>query len=147
MAKRKPPVRSLTSVATSKDRRHVVLQIISERHHEACMQGPLFAPADVEAHLQTCLQLLFAALSKPDSTENEYCMKAVMRIIVFVGPRIVPIAGDCLDWCAYMHACCGEGTSMLAHCCNLSVTHFVAPVLHHKSTECVAICDPNWKMQ
>jgi exportin-2 (importin alpha re-exporter) len=64
------------------------------------MQGPLLAPADVRAHLQELLRLLFAALRKADSTENEYLMKCVMRVIVFVGPEIVPIAGDCLDWCA-----------------------------------------------
>ena len=61
--------------------------------------GPLLAPADVTDQLQPLLQGLFGALGKEDSTENEYVMKCVMRVLVFVGPQIVPIAGDCLDWC------------------------------------------------
>lgn len=67
--------------------------------------GPLFQPGDVSAHLQAVLQGLFAALAMEDSRENEYLMKCVMRVIVFVGPQIVPIAGDCLGWCALPCVC------------------------------------------
>eukprot|EP00892_Ulva_mutabilis_P007604 jgi/Ulvmu1/5215/UM022_0008.1 len=58
----------------------------------------LFVPADVSQHLSQLLQLLFAALSKTDSTENEYLIRAVMRVVAFVGPQIIPVAGGCLDW-------------------------------------------------
>jgi len=63
---------------------------------------PLFVPADVAQHLNQLLQLLFAALGKPDSTENEYLIRAVMRVVAFVGPQIIPVAGGCLDWCAVL---------------------------------------------
>lgn len=59
---------------------------------------PRFVPADVSQHLTQLLQLLFAALGKPDSTENEYLIRAVMRVVAFVGPQIIPVAGGCLDW-------------------------------------------------
>lgn len=61
---------------------------------------PLLVPADVSSHLQQLLELLFAALRKEDSTENEYVMRALMRVIVFVGAQIVPVAQLCLDLCA-----------------------------------------------
>ena len=35
---------------------------------------------------------LFGAFQKPESGENEYLMKAVMRVITFVGPQVGPIA-------------------------------------------------------
>lgn len=58
---------------------------------------PLLVPADVSGHLQQLLELLFAALRKEDSTENEYVMRALMRVIVFVGGQIIPVAQLCLD--------------------------------------------------
>lgn len=58
---------------------------------------PLLVPADVSGHLQQLLELLFAALRKEDSTENEYVMRALMRVIVFVGAQIIPVAQLCLD--------------------------------------------------
>lgn len=64
--------------------------------------SPLLAPADVSRHLEGLLKLLFEALGKEDSTENEYLVKCVMRVVTFVGPQIVPIAGQCLDWCALL---------------------------------------------
>lgn len=59
---------------------------------------PLFVAADVSQHLNQLLQLLFSSLGKPDSTENEYLIRAVMRVVAFVGPQIIPVAGGCLDW-------------------------------------------------
>jgi exportin-2 (importin alpha re-exporter) len=67
--------------------------------------GPLLVPADVSQHLEHLLTLLFQALAKEDSTENEYLMKCVMRVIVFVRAQIMPIAGHCLDWCASAGRC------------------------------------------
>lgn len=61
---------------------------------------PLLAPADVAAHLQPLLGNLFGAFEKADSAENEYLMKAVMRVISFVGPQIIPVAPICLEKCA-----------------------------------------------
>jgi exportin-2 (importin alpha re-exporter) len=62
---------------------------------------PLLVPADVSQHISQLLQSLFAALSKPDSTENEYLMRCIMRVINFVGPDIASVAGACLDWCVF----------------------------------------------
>ena len=81
---------------------------------------PLFAPADVSQHLEGLLKLLFEALGKEDSTENEYLVKCVMRVVTFVGPQIVPIAGQCLDWCAAALALLRSGAELshtLGACC------------------------------
>lgn len=52
--------------------------------------------ADVAPFLQPLLEALFAAFSLPDSAENEYVMKALMRVIMFAGPAIAPAAPGCL---------------------------------------------------
>lgn len=41
------------------------------------------------------LERLFAGFSLPDSAENEYLMRAVMRVIGFVGSAIAPVSGVC----------------------------------------------------
>ena len=41
--------------------------------------------AELASLLEPLLAGLFGALSKPDSDQNEYVMKTVMRVIVFVG--------------------------------------------------------------
>jgi hypothetical protein len=45
---------------------------------------------------QGILNGLFTAFQQPDSTENEYLMRAVMRLISFLGPQIAPVAPLCL---------------------------------------------------
>jgi hypothetical protein len=44
-----------------------------------------FQPTDLASLLQSLLEKLFAAFSFPESGENEYLMRAVMRVIAFVG--------------------------------------------------------------
>lgn len=47
--------------------------------------GPRFQPSDLAPLLQPLLEKLFAAFKLPESGENEYLMRAVMRVIAFVG--------------------------------------------------------------
>lgn len=47
--------------------------------------GPRFQPSDLAPLLQPLLEKLFAAFKFPESGENEYLMRAVMRVIAFVG--------------------------------------------------------------
>jgi exportin-2 (importin alpha re-exporter) len=54
------------------------------------------AVADVLPVANPLLTGLFAAFSHPDSSENEYLMRAVMRLITFLGPQIAPVAPMCL---------------------------------------------------
>ncbi|KAL6747498.1 Cse1-domain-containing protein [Haematococcus lacustris] len=61
-----------------------------------------FSPADLSAHLAPLLQHLFAAFKLPDSAENEYLMRAVTRVIGFVGPDIAPVAPAALQELARM---------------------------------------------
>ena len=44
--------------------------------------------AELAPQLEPLLAGLFGALSKPDSDQNEYVMKTVMRVIVFVGKDV-----------------------------------------------------------
>lgn len=55
--------------------------------------------ADVLPLAQGILSGLFAAFQQPDSAENEYLMRAVMRLISFLGPQIAPVAPMCLQVC------------------------------------------------
>lgn len=47
--------------------------------------------------MQALLERLFEGFKLPDSSENEYLMKAIMRVIGFVGPAIAPVSGVCLQ--------------------------------------------------
>ena len=58
---------------------------------------PRFSVADLRAHLMPLLTNLFGALRKPESEENEYLMKAVTRVITFVGPEVWAL---CLQKCS-----------------------------------------------
>ena len=49
---------------------------------------PRFSVGELTQLLQPLLENLFAAFKLPDSAENEYVMKAVMRVISFVGPQV-----------------------------------------------------------
>jgi hypothetical protein len=48
----------------------------------------VFSPEEVQPVLLPLLTNLFAAFSKPESEENPYLMKCVMRVIVFAGPQV-----------------------------------------------------------
>lgn len=48
----------------------------------------VFSPEEVQPVLLPLLTNLFAAFSKPESEENPYVMKCVMRVIVFTGPQV-----------------------------------------------------------
>ena len=59
--------------------------------HACCLQeggAPRFSLADVSPVLNDLLQKLFGAFSLPDSRENEYVMRCVTRVVVFVGPEV-----------------------------------------------------------
>lgn len=64
--------------------------------------APRFTPADLASILEPLLTHLFAAFTKPDSAENEYVMKAVMRTISFVGVQIAPVAPAALQQLSQM---------------------------------------------
>ena len=53
---------------------------------------PAFTPEQLAPYLQPLLERLFGVFRLPESGENEYAMKTVMRTVVFVGPAIAPIA-------------------------------------------------------
>lgn len=53
---------------------------------------PRFQASDLQSHLMPLLSNLFAAFQKPESSENEYLMKCVMRVIAFVGPQVRPLS-------------------------------------------------------
>lgn len=44
-----------------------------------------FTPEELAPFLQPLLEKLFAAFALPESGENEYLMKCVMRVVTFVG--------------------------------------------------------------
>lgn len=45
--------------------------------------------SDLQVQLEPLLQGLFGAFQQPESAENEYVMKCVMRLITFVGPQVL----------------------------------------------------------
>ncbi len=47
-----------------------------------------FHVQDLAPVLEPLLQALFSAFLKPDSAENEYVMRCIMRVIDFVGPEV-----------------------------------------------------------
>ncbi|GFR48907.1 hypothetical protein Agub_g10856 [Astrephomene gubernaculifera] len=65
-------------------------------------RGLRFSSQDLGAHLQPLLERLFAGFKLPDSSENEYLMKCIMRVIGFVGPAIAPVSAVCLQRLAAM---------------------------------------------
>ncbi|CAH1774646.1 unnamed protein product [Owenia fusiformis] len=54
---------------------------------------PAVTRAHIQPHVEQLLTNLFAAMSKPESRENEYIMKAVMRTISLLGEGILPYVG------------------------------------------------------
>ena len=55
---------------------------------------PRFAAQDLTPFLQSLLENLFGVFALPDSTENEYAMKCVMRVISFVGPQVSSMSAE-----------------------------------------------------
>lgn len=47
-----------------------------------------FTPDELAPQLQPLLEKLFAAFRIPESSENEWLMKCVMRVISFVGKKV-----------------------------------------------------------
>eukprot|EP00878_Enallax_costatus_P016271 GHUV01017068.1.p1 GENE.GHUV01017068.1~~GHUV01017068.1.p1 ORF type:complete len:703 (+),score=205.92 GHUV01017068.1:410-2518(+) len=60
------------------------------------------AKSDVLPVAQPLLNGLFSAFKHPDSAENEYLMRAVMRLISFLGSEMLPVAPLCLQALADM---------------------------------------------
>jgi exportin-2 (importin alpha re-exporter) len=58
--------------------------------------APAFTSDQLGPYLQLLLERLFAALRLPESGENEYVMRAVMRLVTFVGTAIAPVAAPAL---------------------------------------------------
>ncbi|KAH7622261.1 putative Exportin-2 [Nannochloris sp. 'desiccata'] len=56
-----------------------------------------FTSDQLGPYLQPLLERLFAALRLPESGENEYVMRAVMRLVTFVGAAIAPVAAPALQ--------------------------------------------------
>ncbi|KAA6426654.1 MAG: cellular apoptosis susceptibility chromosome segregation 1 [Trebouxia sp. A1-2] len=56
-----------------------------------------FQVQDLAPVLEPLLQALFSAFLKPDSAENEYVMRCIMRVIDFVGPEIAPAIPSCVS--------------------------------------------------
>ena len=48
-----------------------------------------FQVQDLAPLLEPLLSALFSAFNKPDSAENEYVMRCIMRVIGFVGPEVI----------------------------------------------------------
>ena len=59
-------------------------------------QATVFSTADVGPYLQQILEKLFGALKMPESGENEYVMRAIMRLVVFVGSAVGPVTSAAL---------------------------------------------------
>ena len=54
-------------------------------------------PQELATHLHVLLENLFGAFEFPDSAENPYLMKCVMRVVECTGPHIRPVAQVCLQ--------------------------------------------------
>ncbi len=65
-----------------------------------------FTPEELAPFLQPLLEKLFAAFRFPESGENEYLMKCVMRVITFVGESRLLLMSRC--WLG------GQGQEQLA---------------------------------
>lgn len=55
-----------------------------------------FLPEDLAPRLQQVLGNLFGSLEQPDSAENEYVMKCIVRVVTFMGPGMKPYAPTAL---------------------------------------------------
>lgn len=55
-----------------------------------------YMAADVVPFREQMLHNLFCALTLPDSGENDYLMKSIMRVIAVLGPEVKPVAPTCM---------------------------------------------------
>lgn len=77
---------------------HSYAAVLVERLLAQRIDGaPAFTPEQLGPFLQPLLERLFAALRLPESGENEYVMRAVMRLVAFVGNAIAPVAAPALQ--------------------------------------------------
>lgn len=77
---------------------HSYAAILIEKLLSLRRDGQLvFTSSQLAPFLQPLLENLFAALRLPESGENEYVMRAIMRLLVFVGPQIKPIVDPALQ--------------------------------------------------
>jgi len=72
---------------------HCVERVLMLKENRA----PRFQPADFDHVWQQLLSNLFGALTLPDSGENEYVMKCIMRVVTFAGSSIRPVGAMCLE--------------------------------------------------
>ena len=56
-----------------------------------------YSAADIASFVQPLLTGLFGALSLPESEENEYVMKCIMRVIATLEGQVASIAGACMQ--------------------------------------------------
>lgn len=72
---------------------------------------PRFTSSELQQHLAPLLERLFAGFKLPDSGENEYLMRAVTRVVGFIGNGITPVAPAALQQLAamLMEVCVGGG--------------------------------------
>ena len=77
---------------------HSYAAVLVERLLTQRINGaPAFTPEQLGPFLQPLLERLFAALRLPESGENEYVMRAVMRLVAFVDTAIAPVAAPALQ--------------------------------------------------
>lgn len=59
--------------------------------------NPVFTTSDLGPYIQQMLEKLFGALKMTDSWENEYVMRAIMRLVAFVGAAVGPVTTAALS--------------------------------------------------
>ncbi|CAD7697690.1 unnamed protein product [Ostreobium quekettii] len=98
-----------------------------------------FTPEELDPVLQNLLERLFAAFELPESSENQYVMRCIMRVIVFEGPKISPAALVCLNLMS---------KKLVAVCRNPRVPGFnhylfesIAALIRHSSAADINILD------
>jgi exportin-2 (importin alpha re-exporter) len=90
--------RATSLLASTHNVVHSYAAILIERLLALRRGGALaFTPAQLGPYLQPLLERLFGALRLPESGENEYVMRAVMRLVMFVGAAIAPVAAVALS--------------------------------------------------
>ena len=91
-----PPVASL--LASEHNVVHTYAALCVERMLTVRDAGaPRFTAADLLPLRDVLLGNLFGALTRPDSGENDYVMKAIMRLLSTLGPECAPVAVVCME--------------------------------------------------
>ncbi len=80
-----------------------------------------FQVQDLAPVLEPLLSALFSAFNKPDSAENEYVMRCIMRVIDFVGPEVSNMYTRCTGPSACMQMPSSSAVDLhiytFCHCC------------------------------